>query len=64
VVGATGSIPDDVARALVVELYRAAATDGAAPDLALARAQRAAIARGTPVAAWSALAVLGHPPAP
>lgn len=62
VVGATASIPDDVAREIVVDLHRHAATDG--PVRGLAFALRAAIARGTPVRSWSAFAVLGRPPRP
>ena len=59
VVGATASIPDDVARDIVVDLHRRAAADG--PVRGLAFALRAAIARGTPVRSWSAFAVLGRP---
>ncbi len=60
VVGATASIPDDVARDIVVELHRHAREVDAAR--ALARALRSAIARGTPTRSWSAFAVLGRMP--
>jgi hypothetical protein len=60
VVGATASIPDDVARDIVVELHRRAREVDAAR--ALAGALRGAIARGTPIRSWSAFAVLGRMP--
>ena len=59
VIGATGSIPDADARAIVVEMHRHA--QHVAPPLALARALRGAIARGTSLRSWSAFAVLGSP---
>ena len=61
VVGALGSIPDDVARDIVLDVHRAAAAED--PPHALARALRLAIARGVPVSAWSSFAVLGRVPA-
>ncbi len=61
VVGALGSIPDDAAAEIVVDFYRRAPNDG--PAVALADAQRAAIARGTPARTWSAFAAFGHEPA-
>jgi tetratricopeptide (TPR) repeat protein len=60
VVGATASIPDAIARDIVVELHRHARDVG--PAVGLARALRAAIARGVPVRSWSPFAVLGRAP--
>jgi tetratricopeptide (TPR) repeat protein len=60
VVGATASIPDDVALGIVVDVQRHART--VEPARALALALRAAIARDVPIRSWSAFAVLGRPP--